>query len=76
MQIKTLTATLWPLYALALFISATLIAWHLLAKFDFAYPQAYELLEIDKHISRFAPQNRYRKQFELTSQDEHFQLFS
>ena len=76
MQIKTLTAALWPLYALTLLISATLIAWHLLAKLDFAYPQAYKLLEIDKHISRFAPQNRYRKQFELTSQEEHFQLFS
>lgn len=76
MQIKTLTVALWPLYALTLLISATLIAWHLLAKLDFAYPQAYKLLEIDKHISRFAPQNRYRKQFELTSQDERFQLFS
>jgi len=76
MQIKTLTVALWPLYALTLLISATLIAWHLLAKLDFAYPQAYKLLEIDKHISEFAPQNRYRKQFELTSQDERFQIFS
>lgn len=76
MQIKSLTATLWPIYALTLFISATLIAWHLLAQLDFAYPQAYELLEIDEHISRFAPQNHYRSQFELTSQEEHFQLFS
>lgn len=75
-QIKTLTAALWPLYALTLLISATMIAWHLLAKLDFAYPLAYQLLEIDKHISRFAPQNRYRKQFELTTEDEHFQLFS
>jgi hypothetical protein len=75
-QIKNLTVALWPLYALTLLISATLIAWHLLAKLDFAYPQAYKLLKIDKHISRFAPQNRYRKQFELTSEEEHFQLFS
>ena len=76
MQIKTLTTALWPLYALTLFLSATLIAWHLLAQIDFAYPQAYKLLEIDKHISRFAPQNRYRRQFELTTQEEHLQLFS
>jgi hypothetical protein len=76
MQIKSLKSTLWPFYALTLFISVTLIAWHLLAQLDFAYPQAYKLLEIDKHISRFAPQNRYRSQFELTSQDEHLQLFS
>jgi len=76
MQIKSQKAILWPLYALTLFISTSLIAWHVLAQLDFAYPQAYKLLEIDKHISRFAPQNRYRKQFELTSQEERFQLFS
>jgi hypothetical protein len=75
-QIKILTVILWPLYALTLFISVTLIAWHLLAQFDFAYPQAYQLLEIDKHIERYAPQNRYRSQFELTSQAERFELFS
>ena len=76
MQIRILTVILWPLYTLTLFISATLIAWHLLAQFDFFYPQAYHLLEIDKHIDRFAPQNRYRSQFELTSQAERFELFS
>ena len=76
MQFKSLKNVLWPLYTFTLLISATLIAWHLLAQFDFAYPQAYKLLKIDRHIAKFAPQNRYREQFELTTQDEHFQLFS
>lgn len=76
MSFKSLKIALWPLYILTLLISATLVAWHLLAQIDFAYPQGYKLLEIDRHIAEFAPQNRYRKQFELTTQDEHFQLFS
>ena len=76
MQFKSLKIILWPLYILTLLMSATLIAWHLLTQFDFAYPQGYKLLEIDRHIARFAPQNRYRKHFERTTQEEHFQLFS
>jgi hypothetical protein len=75
-QFNSLKTALWPLYLLTLLISATLIAWHLLAQIDFAYPQGYKLLAIDRHIAKFAPQNRYRKHFELTTQDEHFQLFS
>lgn len=75
-QFKSLKITLWPLYILTSLISAALIAWHLLAQIDFAYPVGYKLLEIDRHIAKFAPQNRYRKQFELTTEDEHFQLFS
>lgn len=76
MQLKTLTVALWPLYALTLLISASLVAWHLLAQIDFAYSQAYKLLQINKHISRFAPQNRYREQFELTSKEERLKIFS
>lgn len=67
---------LWPLLLLGHFLAACLLAWHLLAQVDFAYPLGYELLDIDEHIETFGPQNNYKNDFEKTSSDEHKRLFA
>ncbi len=67
---------LWPLLLLGHFLAASLLAWHLLAQVDFAYPLGYELLDIDEHVQTFGPQNNYKDHFEKTSPAEHKRLFS
>lgn len=67
---------LWPLLLLGHFLAASLLAWHLLAQVNFGYSVGYELLEIDKHIETFGPQNNYKDHFEKTSPDEHKRLFT
>jgi uncharacterized membrane protein len=52
-----------------------LISWHLLAQVHFAYPLGHQMLDLDKHIAEFAPQNRHKTDFELTSPAEHWRLF-
>lgn len=51
------------------------MSWHLLAQFHFAYPVGYQFLHLDKHIAEFAPLNRYKDDFELTTAEEHWRLF-
>ncbi len=64
------------LYGICTFITALFIAWCLLAKVNFFFPQLYQALEIEKTISVYGPQNRYKQGFELTSSSERIQLFS
>lgn len=52
-----------------------LVSWLILAKVDFLYPLAYQLLDIEQHIQEYGPQNRYKSGFEQTSTDAHRQLF-
>ncbi|MDO3384102.1 lipoprotein intramolecular transacylase Lit [Gilvimarinus algae] len=66
---------LWPAFFIGQFLSCGFLAWHLLAQVDFAYPQAYELLNIDRHIEEFGPQNRYRRGFADTDKQAHLSLF-
>ncbi len=66
---------------LLLFIPAALlaslyVAWQLSAALNFFYPVWYQALDIDDHIAHFGPQNRYRKGFELTTDEERFRLFA
>ena len=42
---------------------------------DFLYPQFYAALDIQEHIERFGPENRYKKGFETTTSEERFRLF-
>lgn len=65
----------WPLFFTCQLIALALVSWHLLAQSHFAYPIGYKLLNLDKHIAEFAPQNRYRDDFELTTPEEHWRLF-
>jgi hypothetical protein len=65
----------WPLFFTCQLIALALVSWHLLAQFHFAYPTGYQILNLDKHIAEYAPLNRYKKEFEFTTPDEHWRLF-
>jgi len=66
---------LWPLLFVSHVLAASLLAWHLLAQVDFGFSLAYPLLDIDQHIERFGPENRYKVGFGETSREEHVRLF-
>jgi len=64
------------LYGFSALIVAFFIAWIVMFKVDFFYPSFYELLSIDQTILEFAPQNYYKKGFELTDKAQHISIFS
>jgi hypothetical protein len=56
---------------LAILVAAGLLAslylsWRALAAADFIYPLLYDAIGIGQHIDIYAPQNRYKRNFELT----------
>lgn len=51
------------------------LSWRCLAMVDFLYPQFYAALDIQGHIEQFGPQNRYKRDFETTTDEERFRLF-
>lgn len=75
-SLHPLPLILWPLVFISQLLVASLIAWHLLAQFNFGYSLAYESLAIDEHITRFGPKNRYRPDFETTDKNQHLVLFA
>jgi hypothetical protein len=66
---------LWPLLLTCHLLMVALVSWLLLAKVDFLYPLAYQLLDIEQHIQEYGPQNRYKSGFEQTPTEVHQQLF-
>ncbi|WP_331346450.1 DUF1461 domain-containing protein [Cellvibrio sp. UBA7661] len=72
---RVFSLVFWPVFFTAQLIGLALVSWHLLAQFHFAYPLGYQLLKLDKHIAEFAPLNRHKDDFELTSPQEHWRLF-
>jgi hypothetical protein len=65
---------------LLVFVPAAMLAslyltWQVSAVGHFFYPLWYGVLDIDGHIERFGPENRYRDGFETTTADERFRLF-
>lgn len=67
---------LWPLLLLGHLLAVSLLAWHLLAQVNFAYPLGYTVLNVEQHIRHFGPLNRYKKEFEQTTKAEHLDLFA
>lgn len=57
-------------------LATSLLAWHLLAQINFAYPIGYKLLGLDTHIAEFAPRNRHIHGFEFTRPKDHWNLFA
>ena len=57
------------------FFVALWLSWHLLAKFDFGYPLLYQHTSIKQTIDTYAPQNRYKHDFETTTDTERKALF-
>jgi hypothetical protein len=70
------TYLIWPLVFIGQLLATSLLAWHLLAQFNFAYPTGYKLLDLDKHIAEFAPLNRHIQGFEFTRPEDHWNLFA
>ena len=68
-------AHLWLLLPAAA-LGALWLAWRALAMVDFLYPVFYEAMDIDGHIQHFAPQNRYKSDFQNTTREERIRLFS
>jgi hypothetical protein len=50
-------------------------AWHTLAKVDFGYAIWYEYGGIKEFIYQYAPQNRFKADFELASEQQHIDAF-
>jgi ABC-type xylose transport system permease subunit len=50
-------------------------AWMINAQVGYGYSWLYSVYEIDSHIEKYAPQNRFRQNFELTSEDDHKAIF-
>ena len=67
---------IWPLIFVGQLLATSLLAWHLLAQVNFAYPTGYKLLGLDTHIAEFAPRNRYIHGFEFTRAKDHWELFA
>lgn len=60
---------------LSLLILALWLSWQALVPVDFGYGLAYRLMDIEQHVQRFGPQNRYKDDFERTTPAEQKRLF-
>ena len=66
----------WPALFVSAFFTALFIAWHALSAVDFLYPVWHKLLDIDKTVKVYGPQNRNRHGFEYTDAAEQARLFA
>jgi hypothetical protein len=66
----------WICFFLSQFVMCALIVWHVLAQFDFAYPLAYRVLNLEEQIRVYAPKNRFKPNFSATLPKDHQQAFS
>ncbi len=62
--------------SLALFCSSFYLAWLISVQNNFLYSTWYEVLDIQKTIERYGPQNKFRDGFEKLDKAEHVQLFN
>lgn len=51
------------------------VAWMTNAQLGYGYSWLYQVYGIESHIAEYAPQNRFREDFELTSTDDHKRIF-
>jgi uncharacterized membrane protein len=60
----------------SLFSLSFFIAWQISAASNFFYSTWYEVLDLDQAISRYAPNNNFKKGFENTNKQQRVELFS
>lgn len=65
----------WLAVAVGLIAASLLVTWHVWAAADFAYGFWHEAIAIDANIARYAPENRYRDDFQQTTPAERARLF-
>lgn len=63
-------------YFVSALISCFFLSWILLASQAFFYPAIYEGADFQHHILRYAPQNRFKPNFALTTPAEHKRMFA
>ncbi len=66
----------WFPFVIFSFISILWITWQLLSTVNFSYPFWYRVLDVGAHIEKYAPQNRNKDNFQLTTEQERFDLFA
>lgn len=71
--LQTLQGFFWVWFT---FLLSLYVSWMLLAKADFLYPLWYEVANMEEHIEHYAPQNRFRHNFEQTDKADRLELFS
>jgi len=76
LRIPVATKITSALFSLCLLICSVFISWVLLAQVNFAYPALHWSMNIEQHIDKYGPQNRYRDQFEITDKPEQVRLFA
>ena len=73
---RRLQAVLWFVALLAGFVAALFFSWNLLASQDYGYRWFYDIYDIERHIDKFGPQNRYISGLELVDRDDHERMFA
>ena len=61
---------------ITLFIVCLFLAWKSLSTVNFFFDKLYEFHAIDEQIEKYAPQNRNKTNFEVTSSTEHHRIFA
>ena len=64
------------LLSITLFLVCLFLAWKSLSTANFFFDRIYEFHALDEQIKRYAPQNRNKTNFELTSSAEHHRIFA
>ena len=62
--------------ACLLFWLSMFFGWVTLAQANFMYSGLYEVMSLDETIAQYGPENRYKKGFELTTDEERFRIFA
>ena len=61
---------------ITLFIVCLFLAWKSLSTVNFFFDRLYKFHAIDEQIEKYAPQNRNKTNFEITSSTEHHRIFA
>ncbi|NMP14892.1 DUF1461 domain-containing protein [Thalassotalea sp. Y01] len=70
-------SSLWLSKSISLIIVCLGFSWVINSKLNFTYSVWYDVLNIDKHIATYAPQNKFGKQgFANTEKAQHVELFA
>ncbi|WNC73311.1 DUF1461 domain-containing protein [Thalassotalea psychrophila] len=73
---KSLVTSFWLVFCISILLFSFGLSWQINKSVNFTYPVWYQVLDIDAHISKYAPQNKYNKQdFVFTDKDQHVKLF-
>ncbi|WNC67664.1 DUF1461 domain-containing protein [Thalassotalea nanhaiensis] len=73
---KNLVTSFWLIFCISVLLFSFGLSWQVNKSVNFTYPMWYQVLNIDAHISKYAPQNKYNKQdFVNTNKSQHIDLF-